>query len=136
MEITVTTENRAIPITVLHVEGNIDSSSYMDFQEQTQALIERGARHILIDLAKVPYVSSAGLRAFHDIFNQLRAKDPNNQMSDADIRRGISAGTYKSSQLKLANPSNETKTVLQMSGFDMVIDIYDDLEKAIAAFQA
>ena len=135
MEINVTTENRLVPVTVLHVDGNIDSKTYEEFQKKTQDIIDRGARHIVIDLLHVPYVSSAGLRALHDIFNQLRAKDPTNEMSDAEIRRGISAGTYKSSQLKLVNLSNETKTVFQMSGFDMVIDIYDDLEKAISAFQ-
>lgn len=136
MDIKVTTENRQVPVTVLHVDGNIDSSSYAAFLAQAQEIIDRGARHIVVDLSHVPYVSSAGLRALHDIFNQLRAKDPDNKMSEEDVRRGISAGTYKSSQLKLVNLSNETKTVFQMSGFDMVIDIYDDMEKALASFQA
>ncbi len=134
MDIKVTTENRQVPVTVLHVDGNIDSSSYASFLARAQEIIDRGARHIVVDLSHVPYVSSAGLRALHDIFNQLRSKDPNNKMSEEDVRRGISAGTYKSSQLKLVNLSNETKTVFQMSGFDMVIDIYDDMEKALASF--
>src|SRR5215217_3608261 len=135
MDIKVTTENRQVPVTVLHVDGNIDSSSYEDFQKKAQDIIDRGARHIVVDLSHVPYVSSAGLRALHDIFNQLRKQDPST-MTDEQVRRGISAGTYKSSQLKLVNLSNETKTVFQMSGFDMVIDIYDDMEKALASFQA
>jgi len=135
MDIKVTTENRLVPVTVLHVDGNIDSSSYADFQKKAQDVIDRGARHIIVDLSHAPYVSSAGLRALHDIFNQLRARDPN-KMSDEEVRKGISAGTYKSSELKLVNLSNETRTVFQMSGFDMVIDIYDDMEKALASFQA
>ena len=136
MDIKVTTENRQVPITVLHVDGNIDSSSYASFQAKAQEIIDRGARHIVVDLLHVPYVSSAGLRALHDIFKQLRSKDPNDKMSEEEVRTGISAGTYKSSQLKLVNLSNETKTVFQMSGFDMVIEIYDDMEKALASFQA
>lgn len=136
MEIKVSTENRSVPVTVVHVDGNIDSSSYSEFQKKTQQLIDGGARHIVVDLSHVPYVSSAGLRALHEIFNQLRAKDPANPMSDEDLRRGISSGTYKSSHLKLVNLSNETKTVFQMSGFDMFIEIYDDLEKALDSFQA
>lgn len=135
MDIKVTTENRQVPVTVLHVDGNIDSSSYASFLAKAQEIIDRGARHIVVDLSHAPYVSSAGLRALHDIFNQLRAKDPDNKMSEEDVRTGISAGTYKSSQLKLVNLSNETKTVFQMSGFDMVIEIYDDMEKALASFQ-
>ena len=135
MDVKVTTENRLVPVTVLHVDGNIDSSSYEAFRKKAQDVIDRGARHIIVDLSHAPYVSSAGLRVLHDMFNQLRARDPN-RMSDQEVRQGISAGTYKSSQLKLVNLSNETKTVLQMSGFDMFIDVYDDMEKALGAFQA
>jgi len=135
MDVKVTTENRQVPVTVLHVDGNIDSSSYEDFRKKAQDVIDRGARHIIVDLSHAPYVSSAGLRVLHDMFNQLRAHDPN-RMSDQEVRQGISAGTYKSSQLKLVNLSNETKTVFQMSGFDMFIDVYDDMEKALGSFQA
>src|SRR5215216_7870587 len=135
MDVKVTTENRLVPVTVLHVDGNIDSSSYEDFRKKAQDVIDRGARHIIVDLSHAPYVSSAGLRALHDMFNQLRAHDPN-KMSDQEVRKGISAGTYKSSQLKLVNLSNDTKTVFQMSGFDMFIDVYDDMEKALTSFQA
>jgi anti-anti-sigma regulatory factor len=79
-------------------------------------------------------VSSAGLRALHQIFNKLRARDTNNALSEEEIRRGISAGTYKSPHLKLLNLSKETKTAFELSGFDMFIETFDDRQAALASF--
>jgi anti-anti-sigma factor len=107
MDIQVSTENGLVPVTVMQVEGNIDAQTYQEFQEKAEELIKAGTRYLLIDLSHSPFVSSAGLRALHQIFNKLRASDTQNPMSDADVRRGISAGTYKSPHLKLLIERNE-----------------------------
>ena len=134
MEIKVSTENGRVPVTVLHVDGNIDSATYQVFQSKVNELIKDGAQYILVDLAHAPYVSSAGFRALHQIFNDLRARHPSSNLSEEEVKKGISAGTYKSPHLKLLNLSKETKTTFEMSGFDMFIETYDDRKKAIASF--
>lgn len=134
MEIKVSTENGRVPVTVLHVDGNIDSSTYDRFEAAAKKLINEGAQYILVDLSHAPFVSSAGLRALHSIFNQLRSKHPDANLSDDQMRKGISAGTYKSPHLKLLNLSPETKTAFETSGFDMYIDTFTDKKKAIASF--
>lgn len=135
MDIQVSTENGRVPVSVMHVDGNIDANSYESFQAKAEELINAGARHILIDLSHSPFVSSAGLRALHQIFNELRARDPNNGLSEEEVRRGISAGRYKSPHLKLVNLSKETKTAFDISGFDMFIETFNDKQTAIASFQ-
>ena len=132
MDIKVTTEKGVRPITVIHVEGNIDSATYEEFQTKAEGLITSGARDILIDLTHVHFVSSAGIRAIHALFNKLRALSPD--LGDEEMRKGINAGTYKSPHLKLLNPSKEATTTLEMTGLDMYIGIYNDLKKAISAF--
>ena len=134
MEIKVSTENGRVPITVLHVDGNIDSSTYETFLSSTRKLINEGAHYILVDLAHAPFVSSAGLRAFHTIFNELRSINPEANLSNEEMKKGISAGTYKSPHLKLLNLSPETKTAFETSGFDMYIDTFTDRKAAIASF--
>jgi anti-anti-sigma factor len=134
MDIQVSTENGRVPVTVMHVDGNIDANSYEIFQAKAEELINAGARHILIDLSHSPFVSSAGLRALHHIFNDLRARDSHNRLSEQEVRRGISAGTYKSPNLKLLNLSKDTKTAFELSGFDMFIETFDDRQAAIASF--
>jgi anti-anti-sigma factor len=134
MDIQVFTENGRVPVTVMHVDGNIDAQTYEQFEAKAEELINDGARYLLIDLSHSPFVSSAGLRALHKIFNDLRARDTENPVSEADVRRGISAGTYKSPHLKLLNLSKETRTAFELSGFDMFIDTFNNKEDAIASF--
>ena len=134
MEIKVSTESGRVPVTVLHVDGNIDSSTYEKFQSTAKKLIEEGARYILVDLSHAPFVSSAGLRALHTLFNELRTRNPESNLNDDQVKKGISAGTYKSPHLKLLNLSPETKTAFETSGFDMYIDTFTDRNAAIASF--
>jgi anti-anti-sigma factor len=134
MEIKVSTESGRVPVTILHVDGNIDSSTYEQFQSTAKKLIEEGARYILVDLSHAPFVSSAGLRALHTLFNELRSRYPQADLSDEQMKKGISAGTYKSPHLKLLNLSPETKTAFETSGFDMYIDTFTDRNTAVASF--
>jgi len=134
MEIKVFTENGRVPVTVMHVDGNIDSSTYGAFQEQADLAIKGGTRHILVDLAHTKFVSSAGLRTLNNIFNQLRAIDPESKLTDAEVQKGISAGTYKSPQLKILNLSSDVRTAFELAGFDMFIETFTDMQTAIASF--
>ncbi|MCJ7435329.1 MAG: STAS domain-containing protein [Anaerolineales bacterium] len=134
MEIKISTENGRVPITIMHIDGNIDSATSNLFQTKADELIKSGARYILIDLAHCPYMSSASLRALHEIFKELNAIHPDATLSEDEIKKGINAGTYKSPYLKLLNVSNETKMVFKTSGFDMFLEFYDDMKTAIAAF--
>jgi anti-anti-sigma factor len=135
MDIQVSVANGRVPVTVMHVNGNIDATSYEQFQSKADELIRGGARYLLIDLANCPFISSAGLRALHHIFNELRARDTEHPSSEEDVRRGISAGTYKSPNLKLLKLSRESKTAFELSGFDMFIETYDNEQAAIESFQ-
>ena len=134
MEIKTFTEKGQVLVTVMHVDGNIDSSTYKTFQSKADELIDNGAHYILVDLEHTPYVSSAGMRALQHIYEKLRALHPDSDVSDEDVKKGISAGTYKSPRLKLLNPSKESAKVFEMSGFDMYIEIFTDKAKAIASF--
>jgi anti-anti-sigma factor len=134
MEIKVSTQNGRVPVTIIHIDGNLDSSSSGKFQTKAEELIKNGSHYILIDLAHSPYVSSAGFRVLSQIFKELNAIHPDSNLSETEMKRGISDGTYKSPYLKLLNLSNETKTVFTSTGFDMYIEQYDDLKTAVASF--
>lgn len=134
MEVKVSTENGRVPVTVIHVDGNIDSSTYEAFQDKADELIKSGARYFLIDLSHAPYISSAGLRTLHSIYNKLRSLNPDANLSEEEVRKGISAGTYKSPHLKLLKLSKEAMTTFKMAGFDMYIETFDDMKSAIASF--
>jgi anti-anti-sigma factor len=134
MEVKVFIENGRVPVTVMHVDGNIDASTAERFESSANEAIKNGARHILVDLSHTKFISSAGLRALHNIFNHLRSLDTNTGMSEEEMKAKIKAGTYKSPHLKLLNLSDEAKTGFEMAGFDMFIETFTDMKTAVASF--
>ena len=134
MEIKTFTEKGQVTVTVMHVDGNIDSSTYEAFQTKADELIQQGAQYILVDLQHVPFVSSAGMRAMQHIYERLRALHPDSDVSNDDVKKGIRAGTYKSPRFKLLNPSKEAAKTFEITGFDMYIAIFTDKAEAIASF--
>jgi anti-anti-sigma factor len=134
MDIKISTEQARVAVTVLHVDGDIDSSTYEDFLSQAQKLISEGARYMVIDLAHSPYVSSAGLRAIYTIFKDLRAVHPEENLSEEQMEKSARMGTYKSPHLKLLNVSDNVNGVFQMGGFDRYIQSFTDREQALASF--
>lgn len=132
MEIKVVTENARVPVTVMNIHGDIDSITYQAFQAKADELISDGARYILVNMAEAPYISSAGLRSLHNIFNKLRSlhKDVN----DDELRKKMSAGNYKSPYIKITNLSSHIKEVFELSGFETYMEVHDDIGQAVASF--
>jgi anti-anti-sigma factor len=130
MEITVSQEQGRVPVTVIHLKGNVDSSSYEEFQTRADQVVADGAKDLLLDLREVPYMSSAGLRVLNQLYNALGKGGAN---ADS-VSKGVSAGTYKSPHLKLLSPSARVLETLKMSGYDMFLDIHTHLKDAVASF--
>ncbi len=131
MKITIAREEGRVPVTILHVEGSVDASSYEELQSKAQEAIASGEHHLLIDLAQVPYMSSAGIRALNQIFKLLQ---PDSAESKQAMEQGLRDGTFKSPHLKLLNPTQHVLRVLQMAGLDMFIEIHHNLRDAVASF--
>jgi len=60
MQIKLTTAQGRVPVTVMHVDGNIDSGTYEAFFAKAEELMNAGSRYLQIDLAQVPFVISKG----------------------------------------------------------------------------
>ena len=134
MEIKVSTRQAHTPITILHIEGDIDSSTYESLLTKAREVIKDGARYMIIDLARVPYISSAGLRTIYTIFHDLRGVHPEENISEEQMQKAAEIGTYNAPYLKLVNLTDNVKGVFQMGGFDRYIEAFKDLETAIASF--
>jgi anti-anti-sigma regulatory factor len=132
MNITISTEKGRVEVTVLHVHGNVDSSTYEAFEKRAGELIDAGARDLLIDLTNTPFMSSAGLRALNSLFYRLRAFEP--EGSDEEMKQGIRDGTFRSQHLKLAGVNKDIRQTLEISGLDMYIDVQPDVPTALASF--
>ncbi len=105
-----------LPVSVLHVSGDIDASSHQDLDNKAIEIIEAGAQHVILDLTDVSYMSSAGFRSMHKIHVALQAS------------------ASETACLKLLKPSEEIRRLMKTIGFDVHISIYDDLTRAVDAF--
>lgn len=132
LEITSTTENARVPITIINLKGEVDSSSHQIFQSEGEALINKGACYLLINLKDVSYMSSAGLRVIHTLFNRLR--EIHKDVNDDELRVKMRAGAYKSQYIKVVNLSSTLKELFELSGFETYIEVYQDHAKAIQSF--
>lgn len=133
MEITVSHEEARVPVTVLHVTGNLTGNTYQQFEDTARDAIKGGAHYVLLDLTDVGYISSAGLRSLQYLLSLLPR--PPAPAQDAEHKKvGAARPIQKSPYLKLFNPSLRALQPLQLVGFDAFFEIYDDYRQAIDSF--
>lgn len=132
MEITVNYVNGNVPVTVLRLDGDFDSSSYADFDRTAQSEIKNGAQYFLIDFSNVPFMSSAGIRSLNSLYKQLHVSLSDEEQKAA--RKGIREGDYAAPFLKLLNPSDRVCETLKMTGLEMYLGVYDTEADALVSF--
>lgn len=130
MEITVSQEAGEVPVTIFHLKGDL-------LHEEPLLTIAReaygaGTRYLLLDLEEVPLISSAGLRALHEVHNLLQGDL--GEEDERAVRQSIAAGAYKSPYVKLLRPSKNALRALTVAGYDMFMDIHQHRSQAIASF--
>jgi anti-anti-sigma factor len=132
MEITTSTVQGRAPVTVLHLKGDLDASTIDVFTAVANQAVEGGAHDILVDMAGTPFMSSAGIRALHNLYTLLH---PSGTQADQDaIYQAINAGTYSAPHLKLLKPTKKVEDVIRLAGLDMYLTIYTSPEEAVASF--
>jgi len=126
------TNRERLPVTVFQISGQIDAGTYEEFQEFADKTFNDGSRNLLLDLSEVTYIGSAGLRAIHHVYTIYRTDSV--KESDEVVRKGLADGSYKALHFKLYNPKPDVYNVLKMAGFDMYLDVFYDLDKALKSF--
>ena len=95
------TETRDGDTIQLNVEGRVDTTTAPTLQQSILGAFQKG-KHVIIDFAKVEYVSSAGLRA---------------------LLLGQKTATSKGGSMRILNVCASVKQVFEMSGFSKILTI-------------
>ena len=135
MEINVSREEGTVPVSVVHVKGDLDASSYLALVDTTQKLYEEGVRHLLLDLTDLDFISSAGLASLHILIKMFRGESADfdgGQGTSRAMERQREGGFQKS--VKLLNPSHEVDRVLETVGFKQFFDVFKNLDEAVLSF--
>ena len=136
MEITVSTQQGTVPVTVVQPHGDVDASNYAELVSKIESLQKDGAKDFILDLSDVPFMSSAGLVALHSIANMLRGEKPTDMQTGwaalKSIDRSREAGLQK--HVKLLNPQQYVAETFEKAGFTQFFEVFTDVKTAVAAF--
>jgi anti-anti-sigma regulatory factor len=136
MEITVSTQQGKVPVTVVQLHGEIDASNYAQVVNRVEELIKSGAQDFLIDLSDVPFMSSAGLVALHSVAITLRGEKPIDPQAGwaalKSIDRSRQRGVEK--HIKLLGPQPNVAETFEKAGFTQFFEVFKDLKTAVASF--
>ena len=135
MEIKVSQEQGNVPVSVIHIKGDLDSSSYLELVNTAQKLYNAGVRSLLLDLTDLDFISSAGLASLHivtKLFRGEKADSEDGWGTYKEIDRDREAGMQ--SYVKLLNPSADIDNVLDTVGFKQFFEVYTDLSEAVQSF--
>jgi anti-anti-sigma factor len=136
MQIIFTKHEGNVPVTIMQLAGNLDASNYTEVIDKAQEVRNDGVRDLLIDLGKVPYISSAGLMSLHTVVLIFAGQStqskvggrpsfrPINMARDGEVRKHV----------KLLNPQAAVEQVLDVVGLKQFFDIHTDLDTAVKSF--
>jgi anti-anti-sigma factor len=112
MEITQRVEDG---IAVVQPDGRIDTLAAEQLDQVLQATMAGGHHKIVMDMSKVEYISSAGLRSLAAVLVKCREE---------------------SGDMKLAALNERVTRVFRIIGFDILMSVSDTPEAAIAEFSS
>lgn len=99
------------PVTVIEMAGDVDSNTAPVVQKQVLPLVQPGSQ-ILLDMTKVPYMSSAGLRLLLSLYRLVLSQN---------------------GQLLLVGVAEEIKDTMSITGFLDFFKTTQTLEEGLKA---
>lgn len=99
---------------LIQPRGRLDANGNTYLEGELEALANDKHHRVVVDFQQVTYISSSGLRTL--LLAVRRAK-------------------RHSGDVKLCSLSTPVRKIFRMAGFDMILDIHDNEEKAIKAFK-
>jgi stage II sporulation protein AA (anti-sigma F factor antagonist) len=109
--LTVSVERHGTEAAVVSAGGELDISTGTLLYLQLSIQLAEGRRHLVLDLAEVPFMDSSGLNTI------IRA---NNETKAAGGR------------LVLAEPTSSVRRVLELTGMSLSLPVFATVEEALA----
>jgi len=136
MNISISQAQGRVPVTVIKLDGQLDGQTYQDLITKVKEAQTGGGRDFLIDMTDLTYISSAGLVALHSVALLTKGEEMPDTDQGWSTLRSVSKTSDSNAQehIKLLNPRDEIKSVLDMVGFGNVFEIFTDLDEAVKSF--
>ncbi|MGD8404686.1 MAG: STAS domain-containing protein [Anaerolineales bacterium] len=137
MEIIISKDQGTALVTVFQLRGALDGESYQEFINEAQKLYDAGTHNLLVDMSELTFLSSAGLSALHQTARLYRGEDRSTfEEGWAAIHAmGKERDSGIQTHVKLLNPGEKIRSVLDTVGFLAFFEIFTDMDAALASFQ-
>lgn len=106
-------EKKTDKCTMIGVIGRLDTTNYSVLEKKLMGLIDSGEVHLLVNLSKMDYVSSSGLRILLMALKRI---------------------TMAKGKFALCDLQENIKEIFEISGFTNIFEIYPKEEDALKAF--
>jgi anti-sigma B factor antagonist len=100
-------------ITIITLEGYLDAHTAPQFEEKLQAEIEEGHTRVIVDCAKLTYISSAGLGVFMSFIEEIREQG---------------------GDIKICGLAPKVRHTFEILGFQDIFDLLEDVPSAVQRF--
>ena len=111
-----TIQQEAVPkvgVTIVRVAGYLDAHTFEQLEESISELFGKNLYKIIVDLAKVEYISSAGAGVFIGALSEAQEHGGN---------------------IVLMNPTTNVREVFDLLGLTQIFQVVDDQKSALSAF--
>ena len=103
-----------VPVTVFRLQDRVNLGNFAELEEPAKEAYDQGTRDMVMDLGQTVSLTSIGIRAVVIIHKML--------------------STDGKKHLKIANPAQYIREMLDISGVTQYIEIYDTVDEAVASF--
>jgi len=101
-------------VSVVHLKGYLDAHTAPDFEKALQDLVDQERVQIVVNLAELNYISSAGLGVFMGFIEEIRKKK---------------------GDIKIAEPSEKVYRVFDLLGFPVLYEIFPSESEAVEKYK-
>lgn len=100
-------------VRLFEIIGRVDSSNASELGSALDKAADDGQTNLVLDLGSVDYMSSAGLREMVRVLKRVK-------------RTG--------GDLRIANPSDRVREILELAGLDTIFEIFPTQVEAVGSF--
>lgn len=128
MNISVNVQQAREPVAIMHLQGDIDASNFVQVVDKAQELYENPARNLILDLSEVNNISTTGLVAIHKIalvYSGISEEKAHPDQTHSSLAR---------KRVKLLNPQPAVEKALETAGLKLFFKVFHDLESALNSF--
>jgi len=105
-------ERNALPVHVLTLTGYLDGHTFVELERRLDGLVKAGKTRLVLELAGLSYIASAGVGAFINCQHQVQRAGGN---------------------LQLVNPSPSVREIFAILGLETLFVIHETTDDGIAA---